>query len=129
MSFDQELIPKIYQSILLTWAIAMSWSIAYVKPWIALSITLGMLLGASVLVGCNWFVRRAFVAGAERPTRALLKFGLLKLPALCLCLYCIVRWESINLLAFCVGIALVHFAIVAKVIGVRLVEHARVRES
>ena len=31
------------------WVTAMAWTIGFGKPWIALSITLGMMLGTAVL--------------------------------------------------------------------------------
>lgn len=100
----------------------MAWAIGFGKPWIALSITLGMMLGTAVLWSFDWIVRREFVPDAKSPGRALLKFSLLKYPLFCAGLFWLVRWERANLPAFCAGIVLVHLAIIAKMMGIRLVE-------
>jgi len=105
----------------------MMWALGLGKPWIALSITLGMALSTAVLAGFDWIVHRAFVPDARSAGRALLKFSLLKYPLICAGLYWLVRWDKVSLFAFCGGMALVHFAIVAKVMGIRLVE--RLNES
>jgi hypothetical protein len=100
----------------------MVWAIGLGKPWIALSITLGMLLGTAIMASFDWLIHRAVVPGAKSPGRALLKFSLLKYPLFCVGLYWLVRWDKVSLLAFCGGMVLVHFAIIAKMMGIRLVE-------
>ena len=100
----------------------MVWAIGLGKPWIALSITLGMVLGTAILASFDWIVHRAFVPDAKSPGRALLKFSLLKYPLFCAALFWLVRWNRVNLLAFCGGMVLVHFAIIAKMMGIRLAE-------
>jgi hypothetical protein len=127
MNESQDTIRKIYRSVALTWAIAMIWALGLGKPWIALSITLGMVLGTAVLAGFDWLVRRSLGGNGKSAGRALLKFGLMKYPLICLALYWLVRWSKVSLLAFCGGMALVHFAIIAKMAGIVLVE--RMNES
>ena len=122
---DEQFIKKAYRSIALTWLIAATWALVLQRPWIALSITFGMLLGTAVLVTYDWVVRKAFVPGAAKPHRALLKLGLVKYPLIGVMLYGLVRWDKINLLAFCGGIALVHFAMFAKLAGMKMVERRR----
>ena len=119
---DDDFIHKAYRSVLLTWALAMAWTLALQKPWIALSITLGTAVGTAVLASFEYMVRKAFVPGAAKPGRALVKLALLKYPLLGAILYLTLRWNKINPLAFCGGIVLVHFAILAKLAGIRLVE-------
>lgn len=121
---DQGFIRRTYVSIAITWATAMCWAFAFQKPWIALSITLGMILGTAILASFDWIVRRAFVPEARSAQKALVKFGLLKYPLYCVALYWLVRWDRISLPAFCGGIVLVHFAIIVKVLGARLVEES-----
>lgn len=122
MNDDRDFVKKAYQSIVLAWATAMLWTLAYQKLWIALSITLGALLGTGILTSCDWIVRRVFVPDGKKPSRAFIKFALIKLPLIGFLLYWLVRWDKINLLAFCGGVVLVHFAILAKLLGIRLVE-------
>lgn len=119
---------RFYGSVAITWLIAMVWSLfAFQKSWIALSISLGMILGTAILASFDWFVRRTFVPGAKSAVGPLVKFGLLKYPLICLALYWLVRWDKVNLPAFCGGIVLVHFAIVMKMMGIRLVERIEER--
>ena len=122
----EDLIAKSYRSIALAWIIAASWCIALRKPWIGLSITLGAALGTAVLLTFELVVRRAFVPGAAKPGRALVKLALLKYPLIGIILYWLVRWNRFDALAFCGGIVLVHIAVLAKAMGIRL---ARSRES
>jgi len=117
----EDLIAKSYRSIALAWIIAVSWCIALCKPWIALSITVGAALGMAVLLTFDLVVRRAFVPGAARPGRALLKLALLKYPLIGIILYWLVRWNRFDPLAFCGGIVLVHFAVLVKAMGIRFV--------
>lgn len=122
---DNDFIRGTYRSIAITWIIAMGWSLAFQKPWIALSITIGMTLGTGILASFDWLVRRAFYPEAKSPRWALVKYGLLKYPLFCLALYGLVRWDKANLPAFCGGIVLVHLAIIMKMVGARLIEKSR----
>ncbi|HUV05069.1 MAG TPA: ATP synthase subunit I [Armatimonadota bacterium] len=124
---DKQFINKVYRSIALAWAIAITWTLAFQKPWIALSITFGTLLGTAALASNDWAVRRALTPGARRPTRALAKVALLKYPAIAVLLYFLVNWHAINLLAFVGGIVLVYLAIVAKALGIMIVERLNAR--
>lgn len=119
---DERFIGKVYRSIVLAWVIAVTWSLAFQKPWIALSITLGTVLGTAAFASNDWAIRRAFTPGARRPTRALVKVGLLKYPAIVVLLYFLVNWDALNLLAFVGGIVLIYVAIVAKTLGIMMVE-------
>ena len=119
---DEQFVTRVYRSIALVWFVAVTWALAFQRPWIALSITLGMALGTAVLFTYDWVIRKAFVPGAAKPGRALLKLGLVKYPLIGAMLYALVRWDRINLLAFCGGIFLVHVAIFAKLAGIKLVE-------
>lgn len=123
---DEQFVAKTYRSIALTWVMAMAWTLAFWKPWIALSITLGMLLGTVVLFTYDRLIRKAFVPGAKKPGRALLKLGIVKYPLIGAMLYALVRWNEVNPPAFCGGILLVHFAIFAKLIGIKMVERRQV---
>ncbi len=122
---DERFVKKVYRSVVLAWVTAMTWTLAFQKPWIALSITLGVVLGTAVLASYDLAVRKAFVPGTAKPARALLKLGLVKYPAIGMILYGLVRWDSINLPAFCGGIMLVHFAIFAKFAGVKMMERRK----
>ncbi len=122
MTGSLDSISKVYRSIAIMWVTAMVWAIGLGKPWIALSITLGMVLGTAILASFDWIVHKAFVPGAKSPGRALLKFSLLKYPLFCAALFWLVRWNKVSILAFCGGIVLVHLAIIAKMMGIRLVE-------
>lgn len=126
---NEQFIRKVYRSVALTWVIAMTWAIALGKPWIALSITFGMALGTAVLASYEWVIRRAFVPGEPKAGRALLKLGFVKLPLVCALLYVLVRLENISLPAFCGGIILVHLAMFAKLVGIKLVERREAMDA
>jgi hypothetical protein len=121
MNGEQEFIKKSYRSVALAWIIAMSWCIAFQKPWIALNITFGTALGTALLITYDRVIRAAFVPGKTGAKRALLKLALVKYPLIGIILYCLVRWDRFHFLAFCGGIILVHFAIVAKLASRKLV--------
>lgn len=125
----KQLAGSIYQSILISWAIAMTWTLAFGKPWIALSITFGMLVTTASLAVLDKVVSRAFVPGSMKARRALIKWGLVKYPVIAIIIYVLSRWQGINLLAFCGGIVLVHFAIVAKIIGINRMEEREARRA
>jgi hypothetical protein len=129
MNDDQDLVAKVYRTIFFTWLLAMFWSLGLYKPWIALSITLGTALGTGVIVTFAHVVRKAFVPGAKRPGNALIKLALVKYPLMALALYFIVHMPGINIPAFCGGVILTHFAILAKLAGVKLMEREVTRRS
>jgi len=122
---DEHFIEKIYRTIALTWALAMLWSLALWKPWIALSITLGVGLGTAVLAAYNTAIRKLFVPGVQKAGRAFFKFCAVKFVLAGLLLYFIAKWHSINLIAFCGGIFLTHFAIYAKLAGIKIMERQK----
>lgn len=125
MNGEQEFIKKTYRSVALAWIIAMSWCIALQRPWIALNVTLGAALGTAVLVTYDLVIRAAFVPGKTGAKRALLKLALVKYPLIGIILYWLVRWDRLHFLAFCGGVVLVHFAVFAKLAGIRLMEKER----
>ena len=120
---------KIYRSIILAWIIAMSWTIAFQKPWIALSITLGTVLSTASLVVLQLVVKKAFVPGFKKPVKRLMLVAVVKYILIGILLYFVVRWDRISLPAFCGGIFLVHFALLARQIGVQLAEHLQKENS
>lgn len=126
---DRSTMREMYRSIVVAWVIAMTWTIALQRPWIALSITFGTLLGTGMLVSLDCVIRRAVFPGADRPMRALLKLGLVKYPLLGTAVIALARWDRISLLALCGGVVLVHFAIVAKTIGFMFVERLETQKS
>jgi hypothetical protein len=119
---DEQLVTKMYPSIAIAWIIAMVWTLLFQKPWIALSISIGVAVATASLAAFNYIASRAFKSGAAKPKHALIKFGLVKYFLIGVLLYFLVRWDRINLPAFCGGIALMNFAIVAKVLGLSMVE-------
>lgn len=119
---DEQFIKKVYKSSAIAWGIAMFWTLAFGKPWIALSITMGTAVALAGLASFEKVVRTAFKPGAKQPKKALIRLAFIKYPLLGILLYAIVRWNKINLLAFCGGIVLVHIAMLAKMAGIRLVE-------
>lgn len=125
----KQLANSIYRSIAITWAIAMTWALAFEKLWIALSITFGMLVTTFSLAMLDKVVSRAFVPGSAKAKQALFKFGFLKYVFIAGVIYLLSRWHGINLAAFCVGIALVNVAIVAKVIGIHAMEEREARRA
>lgn len=126
---DEQFISKVYRSIILAWVIAITWALAFQKPWIALSITLGVLLGTAVLASNSWAAHRMFRRDVRKPSRHIAKIWLLKLPIMVALLYLLLTWKMINVLALCGGIVLVHLAIVLKTLGAMLVEHLNETES
>lgn len=119
---DNNLVRKIYPSIGWAWAIAMTWCLMLQKPWIALSITFGVILGAAVLVSYDVVIRKVFVPGAKSPNKALLALALIKYPLMGLYVYLLVKWEKIDMFAFCGGVTLVYIAMLAKVAGIKMME-------
>ncbi|MGB9588928.1 MAG: ATP synthase subunit I [Armatimonadota bacterium] len=113
---------KPYRSIVLAWIIAISWALAFQKPWIALSVTLGAALTTVSLAVLQWVVESTFVPGSRKPMKRLAAMGTIKYVVLGTLLYAIVRCDQINLPAFVGGVLLVHFAIISRFVGIRLTE-------
>lgn len=125
----KQLANSIYRSVLIAWAIAMTWALALEKPWIGLSITFGMLITAASLALLDKAVSRAFVPGSMKAKGTLIKFGLVKYPLIAVIICLLSRWQVISLAAFCGGIALVDFAIIAKIIGMSVTEDQKARRA
>lgn len=119
---EKDLIRKIYPSIAWTWAIAMIWCLALQKVWIALSITFGMILGTAILASYDIVIRKAISPNSKNPKKTLIILALIKYPLMALYIYLMVKWQIINMIAFCGGVILVNFAMFAKFAGVRMVE-------
>jgi len=126
---DEQFVRKVYKSSAIAWGLVSLWTLGLGKPWIALSITLGTVVSLAVLASFDIVVRTVFVPGATKSKKALIKLALIKYPILGAILYFVVHWHKINLLAFCGGIVLVHFAMLAKLAGIRLVESLRPEKS
>jgi hypothetical protein len=126
---DEALISKTYRTILFTWAIAMAWALAYQKLFIAINITIGVITGTASLYSFDVFVRRVFVPGAVKPRPKLLLFTLAKYVCIAIMLYWLVHWRNANLMAFCGGIVLVHFALFAKMAGINIAERKAGQDS
>lgn len=126
---DQNFIKKIYPSVGWIWAISMTWCLVLGKPWIALSITFGIILGTAIIASFDYTVRRAFIPGAKKPGIALLQLALVKYPLMGLYIFLLIKWGKLNLMAFCGGVLLVHLAILAKLAGVRMMEKRREQDS
>ncbi len=127
MTSGEDLIQKSYRSIFIAWVTVMIWCLTLGKPWIALSVTIGTLLSTAMLMSLDLVVRRTFVPGARKPRRGLLWLAVGKYLLVGVLLYWLVRWERISLPAFVGGIALVHFALLTKAIGVKLFGGKEVR--
>jgi hypothetical protein len=108
-----------------TWAIAIMWSMAYGRIWVAISITLGILLGTGILATYHLAIRRIVVPGAKNPGRRLLKVAIVKYLVVIIGLYFLVRWPRLNVIAFLGGIALTHFALLAKLAGIKFMERRK----
>lgn len=119
---DEELVAKTYKTILYTWAVAMVWALAYQKVLLATNITIGVAVGTASLLSIDIIVRRVFVPNAGKPKLKLIVFALAKYISIAIMLYWLVRWKHANLIAFCGGIVLVHFALLAKLAGIKIVE-------
>lgn len=113
---------KVYRSIVLAWITAITWTLAFQKPWIAVSITLGVVLATVSLAVLQWVIESNFVPGGRKPTKRLALVGTIKYLLLGALLYSIVRCNWINLPAFIGGVFLVHFAMIARFAGIRLTE-------
>lgn len=117
-------IGRIYRSIALTWAIAVTWACAFQKPWIALSLTIGTLMGTAILASNSWIFPRILRQGVANPTRKLAKIWLLKYPVMAGALYLVLRLDGISVLALCGGVVLVHLAIVLRTLGAMMVNRS-----
>lgn len=117
---DELFIRRSYRSISLAWITAITWAVAFGRPWIALSITLGALLGTAILASNSWFFSRALRREMPKPARRLARVWLLRYPMMAGLLYLILRWQQIDVFALCGGVVLVHLAIVLKALGAML---------
>lgn len=126
---NNDLVRKIYPSIGWAWAIAMTWCLVLQKPWIALSITFGTILGTAVLASFDIVVRKVIVPGAKGANKPLLALALIKYPLMGLYVYLIIRWGKIDMLAFCGGVTLVYIAMLAKVAGIRMMERRKEKSA
>lgn len=124
---DERFVSKVYRTIAYTWALAMLWTMAYRKFWIALSITLGVLLGTLILVSYDLAIRRIIVPGATKPGRALWILIILKYFLVSVAIFWLIRWHKVSLIAFVGGLVLTHFAILAKLAGIRIKERLKER--
>lgn len=113
---DQDL-AKSYRSIAIAWITAVTWALAIGKPWVALSITFGVLLGTAILASNKWVFLRLLQPEAVRTPRRLLKVWLVKYPAMIIVLFVLVRWQRTNVFALCGGVVLVYAAIVLRTLG------------
>jgi hypothetical protein len=121
----EDLVSKSYRSIGAAWIAAAIGCAAMGRFSIALSVTLGTALGSAVLLTFDMVIRRSFTLEARRPRRAVLRLALLKYPLIVIILYCMVRWNRFDPIAFCGGIALVYLAILGTAVGVALAERRR----
>lgn len=126
---DSNLIRKIYPSIGWAWAIAMTWCLMLKKPWVALSITFGTILGTAVFMSYDMVVRKVIVPGAQSFRKPLLVLALIKYPLMGLYVYLLVKWGRIDMLAFCGGVTLVYIAMLAKVAGIRMMERRKEKSA
>lgn len=117
---DELFVRRSYRSIALLWITAITWAVALGRPWIALSITLGALLGTAILASNSWFFSRTLGREMPKPTRRLARLWLLKYPMMAVLLYLILRWRQVDVFALCGGVVLVHLAIVLKALGAML---------
>jgi len=120
MRLEPDFVKKIYKSVILLWGLAMVWCLALWKLWIAVSLTLGTVLGTAVLVSFAYIIPRIITPGAKKPRKSLIKFTIAKYLLIGLALFFLVRWKQVSLLAFCGGIVLVHVAILAKFAGAQM---------
>lgn len=125
---DEHFVKKVYRTIIYTWALAVVWSVALGELWIALSITLGVILSTVVLATYDVVIRRLFTPGTNKPRFTLIIVIAVKYVFIGIALYFLVRWQKIDLLAFCGGVFLVHLAILAKLAGVKIVERREQRK-
>lgn len=126
---NDQFVKKVYKSSAIAWGIAMLWTLGLGKPWIALSITIGTAVSIAGLASFDKVVRTAFVPGATQSKKALIRLALVKYPILVAIIYLVVRWNKINLLAFCAGIVLVHISMLAKLAGISLVENLQTKKQ
>jgi O-antigen/teichoic acid export membrane protein len=96
------------------------WCLALWKPWLAVSLTLGVALGTAVLASFAYIIPKIIVPGANKPQKSLIKFTIAKYLLIGVGLFFLVEWKQVNLLAFCGGIVLVHAAILAKFLGAQM---------
>lgn len=92
------------------------------------SVGAGAALGAGVLRLYEWLVRSAITPGRQWNRRAMVKVVLLKLPAITLLIYWVVRSGWFDLAAFAAGVALVQTVIFLKAVGLLLVQREAERQ-
>lgn len=126
---DETFVKKVYSTIVYTWATAMLWAFACGKLWIAISITFGVIIGTAVLATYDVAIRRIIVPGAKQPKRALVYLIGLKYIAIIVALYWLVKWHRISPIALLGGVVLTHFAILAKLAGIKIQERLKPNES
>jgi hypothetical protein len=84
---------------------------------VVLGYGLGGAIGLAMLWSHQWLAARAFERGAQGLRRPLLGLWLLKYPALVAVLYFAVARRAVSPAALCVGLGLVPFAMVIKILG------------
>ncbi|MHB1459532.1 MAG: hypothetical protein ACYC0V_21685, partial [Armatimonadota bacterium] len=93
---DNNLVRKIYPSIGWAWAIAMTWCLMLQKPWIALSITFGTILGTAVLISYDIVIRKVIIPGAKSLSKTFLALALIKYPLMGIYVYLLIKWGKID---------------------------------
>lgn len=114
---DENIVRKTYKPVILVWIVAAILPLLLKKPYIAVSITLGMAMMTALLIAIETTVRKVFIPGAKHPKRTFFIVTLIKYLLLGLALYFIAKWEKTDMLAFVGGILLVHLTVFAKMIG------------
>lgn len=120
---DTIALKKIYRSIILAWVIAVTWAMALNKPWIGLSLTTGVMVGAGIFASYERAIRKYFVPQKKNLTSTIFKLVLIKYPIICTLIYGLLKWEQVSIPAFCGGIVIVHFAVMVKVLAIN--KHSR----
>jgi hypothetical protein len=86
------------------------------------SVAAGTALGLGVLRGFEWLTRSLVRPGQAPRPRPMVKVVALKLPAMALLIYGVVRSGWFDLAAFAGGVALVQIVIFLKAVGLFLVQ-------
>lgn len=89
---------------------------------IAWSLAAGAALALGILRGFQWMVQRYVRPDRPAPDGLMARAALVKLPALALILFLVVRSGWFNVPAFAGGVALIHAVIFLKAIGIFLMQ-------
>lgn len=98
-------------------------SLAYWDSSITLGLILGAFIGLTFFGILCWTVNRFFKLDSKKRVFFAIKITLLKFPLLCIVLYYVLGYISINSFALIAGIGIVQAVMILKIVGILLLNY------